>query len=468
MTPTPAPPIGYRYLTLGQARAQLQTRLEDYDSWWAAEECNQAIREALHYFQALTTWYRQRVGLITQPGNPTDIWYDLATSPLQPINVPPPVTATTPFGYNYTVQALASELVYALTEPQLAYDTTANTYSWAGSDQFNLQAVENAIVRRVNAILGDAGIVLSYLWQGVDAPPVSRFPLIDKVIDVRRASWRDAAFQFRLNLNREDDLEMTLFGTSAYSQPRIPQVFSLAMETPISIQVAPPPAGVGSLDLIAVMGGYSTDLTSQTSNLPIPVPDDFMWVVKWGCLADLMSMDGQARDQARADYAEKRYQQGVELARMWPAVMACQVGGMDFDVESVWDLDQFAAGWDALYTAVGPTQFVAVAGRNLVGLFPQPPYQTLVTLDVIGNIPVPYLDNDLIQIPREAMGIVIDYAQHVLAYRMAGTEFHATDRLHTNLILMAAEYNGRLRETALYHDAITEPSLRQLEQVPRI
>jgi len=60
-----------------------------------------------------------------------------------------------------------------------------------------------------------------------------------------------------------------------------------------------------------------TALGSTLSNtgVTVPIPNDFAWYVKWGTMADMLKIQGQANDPIRAEYCEMRFQEGIELAK---------------------------------------------------------------------------------------------------------------------------------------------------------
>jgi hypothetical protein len=72
------------------------------------------------------------------------------------------------------------------------------------------------------------------------------------------------------------------------------------------------------LDLITVDQGAA--LTAGVPTI-LGVPDDWAWVVKFGALADVLSLDGLAADPARAAYAKARWEQGVQQARTAAVVL---------------------------------------------------------------------------------------------------------------------------------------------------
>ena len=456
------PPVqqpGYHFVTLQKARQTLANRLQDPNNiYWSAAELNLYIQEALRTWQAYTGWYRDRA---TFTAKANQLFYDLPSVLVSESQVDPSPTGA--FGYNVTDQYVTASLLYHLLEDQLSGG------SWAGTDQFNLDEVQNALQNRINRFLGDSGCVVSLLEQQIDlALPRGRFRLPSSVIDVRRVTWieGDQVGGLRTLLWRADEWAINSF-LSGWQTPGEPKAYSVAVTPPASLQIAPYPDSLGVtglLELLLIQNGPVISLATNTT--PLNVPDDFTWGVKWGALADLLSQDGQARDTVRAQYCEQRYQECVQLARAFPSVMQVQVNGVSIWSGSIFDLDAYQSGWDNL--PPGAPQFAGLAGRNLLALSPVVSTDTPISVDLVRNIPVPAVDTDFLQVPGDLVDVILDYAQHLASFKMAGEEFLATDTLRLNLLYAAAEYNGRLRQLAFFNDALRGPGLKQTAEVTRI
>src|SRR5262249_31133396 len=79
------------------------------------------------------------------------------------------------------------------------------------------------------------------------------------------------------------------------------------------------PAGSsGQIEFLVV---NSTTLNPSVSATALGIPDDLTPAIKWGMLSDLLGKDGIARDPVRAQFAEQRYQQYVQLARLLPVII---------------------------------------------------------------------------------------------------------------------------------------------------
>jgi hypothetical protein len=197
----------------------------------------------------------------------------------------------------------------------------------------------------------------------------------------------------------------------------------------------------------------------------LAIPEDFVYGMVFGALSDLCSNDGPMRDLDRATYAESRYQESVEVYKLNPTLIDSQIDGLPVWTGSVFEMDAFLASWQ---TKPGAPTFTGMAGRNLVAFGPTPQATHSVTVDVVGNIPLPLQDEDFLQVDRGSITALLDYSQHLASWKMAGVEFHNTDKLRQNFYLQAALENSRLTQGSFYRSAMQLPAFRQQQEVPRI
>ena len=76
--------------------------------------------------------------------------------------------------------------------------------------------------------------------------------------------------------------------------------------------LSPTPGDVGTIGLLYI--ALAQTLTGN--DIGLVVPDDWTPYILWGALADLLGADGQSFDPVRSQYCQRRYQEGVELARL--------------------------------------------------------------------------------------------------------------------------------------------------------
>ncbi len=431
----------YQHTTRSQARAALSTRLEDPNNVrWLVEELNLYLADALRLWQALTGSYHDRSASISTQN--AVAFYDLATIPAASL------------GCTLLDSDQVKTLQYHLLEP-------ATGTSWTGSDQFNLTQVTQALQKRRDRFLLETGIVQSYslLATAVPIPNNGRVPLPVNCIDVRRLAWKDGGGTF-YPLWRNDEFALNSF-SPGWLTPGVPSTYSAIVAPPLLAQLAPPPASPGSLECITVDSGAALN---PAAGVLMGIPDDFVPFVKWGALADLLSLDGKAYDPVRAAYAESVYALGVTLAIHNPSVIQLSLNGTPLFLSSVFDLDAFSPGWQNAPAA--PSQ-AAMSGRNLLAFAGIPNGVYSVVLDLVPNMPVPALDTNYLQVGKEVLDAILDYAQHLAMFKNGGAEFAGSTQLFQNLLKLAGVQNRRLQAMATYRRILDSPSTRQENTVPR-
>ncbi len=380
----------YTAPTFAQAKTALASRLNDPSKVrWVDAELGTYLREALRTWNAWTSHFRDQGSFSTTM---LQAFYDL------------PTVIPTQRGYTVTTWELIADLQYALLEPAAAGGT------WTGTDQFTLAQLSDAIRGVRDAFLRETGAVLTRSETLYGAPAASgRVALAESVSVVRRAAWRPTATQLLQPLLRTDEWAGTHYKPAWPQATTDPNAYSVSATPPLTLQIIPPPAGAGTLDLVSIDQGASID--PLVSSL-LGIPDDWAWVIKYGALAELLQHDGLALDPQRAAYCEARYAQGVQAARAAAVVLDARINGVTCLVASLSEADTYSPLWQLLG---GTPNTLLLAGQNLVASWPPPggaggPWT--IALDVVCNAPVPAIDADILQIGQDVYDAILDLAQH--------------------------------------------------------
>lgn len=431
--------------TLAQAQAALAARLNDPGfTHWTAAECTVYLREALRWWNAATAHWRDQDDFATSALTP---FYDLGT-------VIAPLRARTVTNWDLVI-----DLQYALLEPPAAGGT------WTGTNQFDLTVLSTAIQRRRDQFLRDTGAIVTHTVTPYSPVPASgRLDLDEAVLIVRRAAWEPAATGSTLQpLQRTDEWAGTHFAPAWPQSPNLPFAYSTSVVPPITLQLIPPPTADGDLDLVAIAKGAVVNPAAAAS---LGIPDDFAWVVKFGALADLLQGDGLALDPQRAQYCEARWQEGIELCKRAPVVLAARIDGVTARIGSLLDADSYTPTWQVI---PGAPRELLLAGQNLLATTPRAdangPYT--ITLDVVRNAPVPALANEILQVGQDFYDSILDYAQHLALFK----EGPGQVEIATGLLQRAAQAAGVTLRLQQASQPSRRPLLRQDQQgaqaVPR-
>lgn len=440
-------PLNYTWITFAQAKAQLANLLNDPPSsspggvgFYSNTELGVYIVEALRYWNSLTNFYRDRASFQTSTGGDNP-WYDLPTFVPQQR------------AYNVTDSEMMQQIEYSLLEPP--------SIPYAGSSQFDQPTIVTAMERRRNQFLLETATVLTHMQINPPAPPVGRVALPDNVIYVRRAGWLHVATQVWTTLPRSDEWFLLNYYQPAWTQQVVekPQVYSVAVTPPLTLQLAPPPNDIGVLDLVVVTAGSTLNPNQGTL---LGIPDDLAWVVKFGALADILGADGPAKDPLRSQYCQSRWEEGLTLARIAKSVLFLYVDGAPAYSESLQSIDSTRDYWQNYFGQ--PVEIGAMSGLNLLAMVNPPATTHSVTLDIVTNAIVPVADGDFIQLGREEFAAVLGYAEHLATFKCGGAEFTQSMQRHRSLIDLGLSYNLKL--AAITQPALTDRSLIEKSQRP--
>lgn len=447
-------PLPYSHTTLLQARTQLAVRLQDTGNvYWGAAELNLYIVEALRTYQALTGFYREK---ISWPSTPFQPFYDLTSDPaIQPLYAQQ-------FGYSVYDTDILTAVEYHLLEPA--------TVPYSGTNQFSQAQLANSIEGKRDQFLLDTGCVVTRAVLPFPAPPISRLVLPDSVIDIRRAAWVDStANNLPTPLWRTDEFAAESFSPGWPQNPTTPPLtYSVSVTPPVTVQVIPPPGAPGQIDLVTLSSGTTLTSTGAPSVL-LGIPDDFSPALKWGALEELLAADGQARDETRAKYAGEMYDLLVAAAKLNPSVLQVQINAVPIFAGSVQELDTYLPTWATpTPTPFSSSTFAGMAGRNLLAIGPLLSVICAIDVDLVRNMPVPAIDGDFLQVGREEVDDILDYAQHIATFKSGGQEFLDTVPLRDSFLNKVLLKNSRLRAAAFYKKSLESPAYKQTSDFPRL
>lgn len=415
----------YTHTTYAQLKTQLANRLGDATKiFWTDTELGIYLTESLRTFGLCSGFWRAR-GIVTL--QPTISFYDLQSTLSGSLLTP-----------TVTDRDLIQSIQYSLLE------STSTQTSWPGTSQFTYNDIVNAIQLRRNQFLADTGVILTHNTQVANTD--DRQTLSDNVIELRRLAWLGLSpFAYYTSMWRSDEVEFTANDSFWNIEPGTPRVYSVMLPPPLQIALTPPPSTNGILDIISVNTGPS--LNPVVSATVLGIPNDLCPGIKWGVMADLFGIDGQARDLSRANFCEKRYQQYVQLGTLLSSVLLAELNGQSLIPESLHGFDASFADWQ---NDLGQPRYIAMDGWNLASVYPVPDKVYSATFDVVRNTPVPTADTDQIQIGREQLDGIIDYAEHIAMLKVGGAEFTATARQADNFLIQCVNYNQRLSAQSSY------------------
>lgn len=137
-----------------------------------------------------------------------------------------------------------------------------------------------------------------------------------------------------------------------------------------------------------------------------------------------------------------------------------EFNGRPMDPESLNGMDNGRDGWEGESTVTGsdvptrPTLWIP-AGLNLFAIWPRDAVGgNSLLLDGVRRTPVLSADADFIDIGQAELDALLGECVHILAFSEAGQRWAATQQLHKNFLIAAAEQNARLNASVFFRNAM--------------
>lgn len=431
----------YSWLTWAQAKAELASRLNDPNGiQWSDVECGLYLGYAMRLFNCMTAFWVAEYPIQLEPPF-TQNWFPAngSGSPRQP--------------------QLSDIDLYTMMEYMLYEPATGGT--WTGTNQFSIAALAQAVQGRRDESIQIGATNVAEISLPI-TPNTSRVVLPDNVLDVIRVRYVPAPNQGAPGpLNRGDAESFRTFTPSYLQTTQSPLRWDVISGPPLALTVdtlVPVPATLQALVIQA------EPVPAPPAATPLGLPDDWSWVPMFGALGDLLNMQEESRDVRRAEYAMKRYLEGLEWIRKAPWLLEARINNVAAKTPSVIAADRFNYEWQT-----NPSAFpsVIVGATDLYAVSPIPTGNLGVTLVVVENAPVPTADDQEVQVPRDVMDALLDEAEHIAQFKRGGPEFEVTLALHQSFLGATERWNSRIREAGIFSSTLRAPEQRLDQQQPR-
>lgn len=412
----------YTYAKFSDTVDAVSRRLYNPDkTQWTQLELEELVKESLRTWNALSQFHREEFTFSLAANT---WWYDLRT------------LANTLVPYTVTEFEIISKIKRHLLEPP------APNF-WGGSTQYNLSDVLDACRRRQDETLGTTACTI--VRSVVNAPLVNRCVLPDTTIDIRRVAWLSASDDYSNRILKQSDAFASRAFNPGYAQAgqKPPNKWMQNTEAPPSFDVDTPPPVNGEYEVLCTQSGPAWDAGVDST---LTMPNDWTWVFTFGAMSDLFSRESLAQDALRSAYCRARYQEGLGLMRILPVAIALRLNDKPISIGAVTGGDKYNATWQAQAAGAPKSCYEFM---NYLAFAPKPDSDTnySVTVTVCKNMPV---DEFYVQVPRDDLDTIIDYAQHLAMLKQGGQEFYQSIALYQNLQRKAYQYNSKLREMGFF------------------
>ena len=408
--------MAYTHTTFGTLKRALSLRLGDPSrQFWADSELRVLLIESLRTWSSLTKYHRARTGTLSTVSGTA--FYDLE------------VEFSSLLDYTVTDTQVQIDLLYHLLEDP--------TVPYTGTDMFTQEDFTEALIRRRNQFLAETRIHLSTSSIAISWGSVSgRMSLTDTIVQIIRADYKSAADVYSF-LYREDEGLLNDYNPTWNSGTTTPYAYSIVASPPVEIQIAPVPAESGTLESLVVTTGATLD---PVTGVILGIPDDMAWVVKWGVLSDLLAKEGPSQDLSRSVFCESRYRIGVEVALQHSILVNVQLAGSPITSDPLNDLDKARVNWQ---NTTGTPDTIATAS-NVIAVSPVPDGVYAITADVVRPAPIPATDTDNVQVGREHLDTLLDYAEHLASFKLGMSDITRSEPLVKRFYQAATTDNQRL------------------------
>jgi hypothetical protein len=400
--------MAYQFITLAQFIADISELLDDANNkYWTVQEIQFAVYEALRYWGGLTSYWKTRGTFNIQPYQ-QQFSGPALPSPYVDLSVALPALRTR----TYTLDQMVREIQYMLLE-------APNGISGAGmSGQVSVGTILESIQDARNRFVRDVHLPLTIHSNYAPAPNQAGMVTFPQTsVFVHRATWQDIGGAWTI-LWRQDAWAVDKALINWTNTPGYPAMYSESENSPLQLQLIPPPIAQGTLEAITV-DTLVMDLTNQNSTFN--VPDEWVHAIKYSALGCVLN-SGQIGDPLRVQYCDERYKQDVEMAKSATSVIRALLNGQPLPITPITDYDLGAPTWlntwgppyamAALYDIVAP---IPGLPDNLYG----------IALDVVQTAPLPQLTGYM-PIGEEDIEHIEEYVRHVLQFKCGGKDFTQT------------------------------------------
>jgi hypothetical protein len=433
----------YTQLTFAQAKQRLANNLGDTGKvFFTDHELGRYLIEALRWWGLTAQYFRESGRVKTVAGQS---FYYLENS------LKDGTDTTLLQGLSVTDRELINDINYALMEPQISVWAGG----WIGTEMFSLEELVDHIQDSRDEFLKlTACIASSYDIVATQ----SRLNLPSDHIRILRADVRPQSALQPLPMWVVDQAQLTSsYRSTAFPADQLPTAYAVSYTPQLVVDVWPPPQVTSVVNIQGVRSGAI--LTPTVSPTTILIPDDASVVLKYRTLADLFAGDGLTRTSQMAEYCEMRYQDGLEAMGLYLSVLWLNDGGPRGVITSVAQWDEVRPDWR--YATPGEPQTIAQLNWNTIGVRPIPDAVYAMTFESIRKAPVPTADSDFIQVGREHMQAIYDYAQHIALVKSQGQEFSVTMALYESAKQAAEDYREQLASQSFLYQATQLPSLQE-------
>jgi hypothetical protein len=423
-------PTTYQHTTFAQAKARLASLLGDASKvFYVDEELGFYIREALRFWGLASHYFKDSGRFTTVAGQ---AFYDIGTITdsggvaLQSLTV--------------TDRELINDALYQLMEPPI----TNWPGGYLGSEMFTLDEISDLLGKARDDELRQSGVIVTEVPYALN-PGISRTDLNQSTIHINRCSVQEQGSSGPLPMWAIDYFQaQSSVDSISDNTPGRPKAFITNYTPTLAVDLYPPPQVGGTLRVYSVQSLAA--LTPTTAASIMGLPDDAAWIARYLLMSDLLGADGLARASQMSQYCMQRAEQGLDMLSTYQSLLWATLAGKRMTIASLGQLDAQRPDWQR---SSGVPKSLHQLSWNLFAAYPVPNGAYTIEVEIVKKAPIPLTDSDFIQVGREHMDRIYDYAQHIACFKLQGREFQETLPLLQETTTMALEHQASVAGSAI-------------------
>lgn len=385
----------YNYITAGEV---IDSILFDIgEGFHQSDEIFLYLKEGLQFINSLSFFEKKKITFDIPIGT---TFYDLLSE----------VEFTNVNGFEKLISEIETELDFHLLEESNSIATIDNLV-------FDSSKYRQLIEDKTIEFLIQTGIIKTIDVHNLTIPPVEEYEFPLSLVEIEKLYFIDTDLKV-YELEEDTENLIASFDSNYITRNPIPKFYSRISRNRNLYTFYPSIDNQGILKTIAIK---TADFAGV---LTLPIPTNLYWVIKYGVLFELFSKDGNGFDAQRADYCDKRWKQGVELAKLYFSIITTRINGKIIPSSTLNDIDRFAYNWKN-ETTKRPYTYAPISW-NLIAFCKKTSEIVSVELDVLANTILPITIDDFIQIPEEQYQSLYDYILHLCFLKLGGSKFAST------------------------------------------
>lgn len=334
--------------------------------------------------------------------------------------------------FDKDIDEMKFELNRHLLEDEDSLATTLGTV-------FDTSLYDFFIEKKTIEFLIETGILLNVSSIDLGLPPISVLELNSDILNVRRLSaFIDNKYT---NVVQESEENIKAFYSLDSINSANPCYFSLTTQPRNILRFYPKISNTGQLRLLSIK--------KPSIQTTIPIPTNLSWAIKYGVLYEYYRLEGDGKDEKRAEYCKNRWQQGINIARDYFSVLEIRLEGIPASFDSIANLDYFNSNWENdVVSSTNDIRSLGIsfASWNLIALHKKldAGLDIDVELEFLRNAILPETEDDYVQIPYELLNILTAYVHHYLLLKFGGPLFFNTIEKVSSLLQSLVKENARL------------------------